>query len=214
MLARIAVAALASSISAGNITDLRTFAVPAGGIQPTTSAGTVTAPFDGQFRYNTDTDQLQVWDGAAWQQAGAVDGPRGIVGNGYNTVVSSIWNSTTEVQVQVLGAVPMVSGRRYKITSVVRVGNAGGTNTAGDLVLLKHKVDGTGKSSHTFVSVATVAGVASNCLTYVTFLDDATTGNHAVSLTGSNLAGTGVHQILATGTDRCSLTVEDIGSRV
>lgn len=213
-LARITVGAAVSSINAGNITDRRVFAVPAGGVQPTTSGATVTAPHEGQLRYDTDTDTIRAWDGSAWQQVGARHAPRGIVAYGYNTANSSAWTTSSDVTVQTVSA-PMVSGRRYLVVSEAKIGNAGGTNTAGDYVVMRHKVGGTSKSSHPFVTASAVAGLAGNAFTYTTLIDDATTATHTVILTGANISGSGTHQILAaTPADRCFIAVMDVGSLV
>ncbi len=215
VLARVTVPAGATSITAANLTDLRMFAVPAGGVQPATSGTAITAPHAGQVRHDTDTGQMRVWDGAAWQQVGAVAAPRGMIGYGYNNVNSAAWTSSTEVQVQVVGSVAMVSGRKYKITSHVRIGNGGGANTAGDFVILRHKIDGTSKGSTSFLTGSAVSGLAPDCFTYSTLVDDATTGTHTVSLTAANLSGSGSHQLLAAApADRCWLAVEDIGAAV
>lgn len=66
-LARVVVGAGVSSISAGNITDLRQFTVPGGGILPTTSSDTPVGPFAGLARYDTDKKELRVYDGAAYE---------------------------------------------------------------------------------------------------------------------------------------------------
>jgi hypothetical protein len=137
--------------------------------------------------------------------------PRGIVKRGYNTVNSSPWNSTTQVVVQTLSGVPMVAGRAYTITSSCHVGNAGAANTAGDFVVMRHRIASTAKSAHSFVTTSAIDGLAPDCFTYVTEIDDASTGSHTVDLTGSNLAGGGSHRILAASGDRCFIKVTDEG---
>lgn len=66
-LARVVVGAGVSSISAGNITDLRQFAVAAGGVLPVLSTDTPTGPWAGMTRYDTDTKALRSYDGTAWE---------------------------------------------------------------------------------------------------------------------------------------------------
>lgn len=213
-LARITVGAAVSSINAGNITDRRVYAVPAGGVQPTTSGATVAAPYEGQMRYDADTDTVRAWDGSAWQQVGAKHAPRGVVAFGYNNANSSAWTSSSDVTVQTVSA-PMVAGRRYLIVSEAKIGNAAGSNVAGDYVVMRHKVGGTAKSSHPFVTASATVGLAGNAFTYTTLIDDATTGTHTVILVGANISGSGSHQILAASpADRCFIAVLDVGSLV
>ncbi len=158
---------------------------------------------------------MRVWDGSAWQQVAAVAAPRGVIGYDYNNVNSSAWTSSTEIQVQVVGSVPMVAGRKYKIASHMRVGNGGGANVAGDFAILRHKIDGASKGSTSFLTSSAISGLAPDCMTYSTLVDDATTGTHLVSLTAANLSGSGSHQLLAAApADRCWLAVEDIGAAV
>lgn len=65
VLARVNVAALASSILNANITDLRTYAGQIGSI-PTTSAAHPTAIRPGHKIYDTDTAQELIWNGSVW----------------------------------------------------------------------------------------------------------------------------------------------------
>lgn len=68
-IAQIAVAAAATSISSGNITDKRTFTAATGGVIPCTSATrpTATAVAPGQLAYETDTKRWIFSDAAVWR---------------------------------------------------------------------------------------------------------------------------------------------------
>lgn len=60
ILADVAVGASVTSISAGNITDVRQFTVGLGGVLPAPSAVAPNRPHPGQIIYQTDTDLLEV----------------------------------------------------------------------------------------------------------------------------------------------------------
>lgn len=68
VLARVAVAAAASSIVNANITDLRTFATGVGGLHRCTAATrpTTVSLYEGLKIYEVDTGLVQQYDGAAW----------------------------------------------------------------------------------------------------------------------------------------------------
>ncbi|MFF7561967.1 hypothetical protein ACFZB4_18590 [Streptomyces pseudovenezuelae] len=74
VLADIAVAPSQTSVSSGNITDIRQYAVAAGGIVPVASSAAPTRPHPGQVLYYTDTDAFYVG-----QQAGTVRQVREVV---------------------------------------------------------------------------------------------------------------------------------------
>ena len=66
-LARVAVAANATSITAGNITDLRVFTAAAGGIIPVPNrAGRPAAPYPGQAVYVREDGVTEAFDGTGW----------------------------------------------------------------------------------------------------------------------------------------------------
>lgn len=66
-LARVAVAAAATTITSANITDLRTYAHSAGGLQVVTSGTRPASAYEGQQVYESDTDRVVLWNGSAWQ---------------------------------------------------------------------------------------------------------------------------------------------------
>ncbi len=66
VLARVTVAAAASSITSGAITDLRAFTTALGGCLPCLSTTRPSAPYAGQTVFETDTKLFRVWDGTAW----------------------------------------------------------------------------------------------------------------------------------------------------
>jgi hypothetical protein len=66
VLARVAVAAATSSITAGAVTDIRSFTTALGGCLPCLSTGRPAAPYAGQSIFETDTKLFRVYDGTAW----------------------------------------------------------------------------------------------------------------------------------------------------
>ncbi|WP_154677074.1 hypothetical protein [Parafrankia discariae] len=214
ILARVTVGAGVTSIPATAITDLRVFTVATGGILPTLFGATVSNPYDGMARYDTDTDTLRVFDGANWQYVGAPSAPRGIIAKAYNTIGTVGWRNGPEVSQQFLSFVPFVAGRRYRMVSNLRIGSAGGANTPGDFVVLSHKIGGVRKSQYEFVTSPALQGLTPDCMTYETLVDDVTTGSQNCTLDAVNLSGTGYHQIIAGGGIRCVFYVEDLGSLV
>lgn len=73
-LARVTVAANATTISSGNITDLRpSWTVALGGLLPvasSTARGTLTGLYDGYTIYRQDRDWVEIYDGSAWRVQG------------------------------------------------------------------------------------------------------------------------------------------------
>ena len=74
-LAQVLVPANASSITTADITDTRTYTVALGGVLPALSTGKPAQPYQGQVIYNTDTGQVQVYNGTSWQAVNTGLGP-------------------------------------------------------------------------------------------------------------------------------------------
>jgi hypothetical protein len=80
-LAEVYVAAGATTIANADITDLRTpasneaFTVTSNFQILTTAERNALTPYPGQVIYNSDTDEVQVWDGASWVVVGAPPPP-------------------------------------------------------------------------------------------------------------------------------------------
>lgn len=70
VLARIAVAAGATTITSGTVTDLRPRAGVAGAIVTCTTATRPASPSVGQPIFETDTGLVKIWNGAAWVSIG------------------------------------------------------------------------------------------------------------------------------------------------
>jgi hypothetical protein len=68
LLAEVAVAANASTITAGNITDRRVYTVALGGVLPCLSTALPADPSPGQAVWLTDINALDVFDGSAYQR--------------------------------------------------------------------------------------------------------------------------------------------------
>jgi hypothetical protein len=83
VLATVAVASGATSITSGNITDKRTWSVALGGVLPVLSTALPASPYPGQMVYCADTGKVLVWQGPAspspssWQSPGTGMGPWG-----------------------------------------------------------------------------------------------------------------------------------------
>lgn len=213
-LARVLIPAGASSVS--TITDLRVFAAASGGIILSTSGATISGAYAGLTRWDTDTEVMRTYDGSAWQQVAAAGAPRGLIAKGRNTVNTSAFNSSTPVTLQNLGSVPMISGRRYKITSYLPIGNNTGTQTAGEYMRFKHKIGSTVKNTCYDISQSSLAGLIGNSIMFVTLIDDTTTGTFAVTCTGELASGSGNHQIIVDNNAATLMNppimVEDLGT--
>lgn len=71
VLARVTVAAGASTVTNANITDLRAATVSLGGITPSAGATDVAGAYAGQYRDNLVTRDLERWNGTTWVPVGA-----------------------------------------------------------------------------------------------------------------------------------------------
>lgn len=65
-LAQVQVNAAATTITNSNITDLRTFTVPLGGVLPVLTTGRPATPYKGQAIYETNTNRPAWWNGSGW----------------------------------------------------------------------------------------------------------------------------------------------------
>lgn len=70
ILARVTIAAAASSITNANITDLRPWNAALGGIAPCTSSARPSNPYSGLHGYELDTKRTIRYDGTNWHQLG------------------------------------------------------------------------------------------------------------------------------------------------
>lgn len=66
VIARVAVAAAATTVTNANITDLRTRSYAVGGTCVCTSSLRPSSPYEGQLIYETDTDKVLAYNGSAW----------------------------------------------------------------------------------------------------------------------------------------------------
>lgn len=213
-LARVAIPANASAV--GTITDLRAFCAALGGIVPCTSFSGPAQPYDGMAIYETDTDVLAIYDGSAYVQVGASGAPRGLIAKGRNTVVPTGFTTSADVVQQSLSSVPMIAGRRYRITSYLPIGNNNATQVAGDLMRFKHKIGSTVKNTDYASSQSALQGLIGNSIKMITLVDDATTGTFTITATGANASGSGNHQVIvdnnAATLMQPPITVEDLGT--
>lgn len=92
VLARVNVAAAASSITNANIDNLRTRAFALGGICTCTSITRPTSPFEGLWIYETDTDRAYVYNGTQWQPVSGgykADGSAWTAGTSYSAITGA-----------------------------------------------------------------------------------------------------------------------------
>jgi hypothetical protein len=127
-LARVAVAANATSITAGNITDLRPRAAGLGGIRVATSTTRPASPTEGDFIWESDTDGLKQYTTATtgwvppWNLPWGVQAitvmpalSAGSPQTGITTTATTLsWGSTT-----CAATATLVANRRYRVVVVV-----------------------------------------------------------------------------------------------
>jgi hypothetical protein len=127
-LARVSVAANATSITSGNITDLRPRAASLGGIRVATSTTRPSSPTEGDFIWETDTDALKVYTTATTGWVPPWNLPWGVQAittmpalsaaspqTGITTTATTLsWGSTT-----CAATATLVSNRRYRVVAVI-----------------------------------------------------------------------------------------------
>lgn len=94
VLAQIAVAAAAASITNANITDKRAFTAALGGLVVCTSTTRPSVPYDGMPVYETDTDRVAVYNGVIWTYADIIPMPRRTMAKLRQTAAQSLANNT------------------------------------------------------------------------------------------------------------------------
>lgn len=175
VLARVAVAANATTIVSGNITDLRTYAY--GQSQTPTFASTserdtyLPTPVDGMVCYinsNDANEGLYTYNGTSWRKGPGWNAPWGyltqINGSAINTVLRA-GSSSASVDF-VSGSYTHVNNRRVRVTAVANGSWTTGSNTAWrlqqgstNIAYADHAVTGTLGGS-TSVGIATTDGTS------------------------------------------------------
>lgn len=130
VLARVAVAANATSVTTANITDLRPRASALGGVEVCTSTRRPASPNVGEMIYETDTGKNLVYYGATtgWQPPWGQ--PWGVVGHfSTSTTYSRNSNTTAEINTAFRLSVSTFANRRLLLTFRANLQNvdAGGT---------------------------------------------------------------------------------------
>jgi hypothetical protein len=101
LLATIAVAANAASITAGNITDARVYTVSAGGTLPmANTSGGITGPA-GMYAHDLSSGRLKVSDGAGNARQPKIAATAAVYNNTVGSAVAAVGSYTTIVQVTV-----------------------------------------------------------------------------------------------------------------
>ena len=70
-----------------------------------------TAPYEGQFIYETDTDMLAIWNGTAWRYIASTTATNGSVLQVQSTTLATIWSSNV-----VSGGIADITGLSASIT--------------------------------------------------------------------------------------------------
>lgn len=214
-IARVRVDANVTSIVNAKITDIRPYTAALGGLIPVVSSARPSTPWSGMGLVETDTLALSFWDAgtSTWQRYACVKDSRGLVAYGYNSVNTGAFTSPGLV-VQTLSAVPMISGRRYKVEGYVPIGNNGGSEVAGDYLELVVRVGGATKNAWSANSLAATAGLVSQVGRPEALITDASTGTFTVDILAKRLSGAGTHQLLAGGDYNPFIAVFDEGANI
>ena len=177
-------------------------------------------PAEGEFSYLLDVNELDSYDGAAWQQVWRSGAPRGIMATPISTTTDSAGFGATEAQDTNLGNYTFtgVTGRRYvpRLNNAMMVSGA-----AGDGYYIRIRDGGAGAPTNasTIVSelymVTNVTNQAIPIIQLPTFT--VTSGTHTLGLfivryAGANTATISSSGHQAGGTRGRELYVEDIGN--
>jgi len=76
-----------------------------------TSGTRPTAPYEGQFIYETDTDMLAIWNGTAWRYIASTTATSGSILQVQSTTLATIWSSNV-----VSGGIADITGLSASIT--------------------------------------------------------------------------------------------------
>lgn len=202
VLARVAVGAAATSIVAGNLTDLRPRAAALGGTVVCLSTTRPTTDlYEGLHIYETDTDKEWVWDNATWNL------PKNRAGGalGRATRTSDQGGITAETDLTGLSVtVDVGAGRLIRISAKIEAFS----NVANDAVVLKIK-EGVTILDNTTGPMMSQGGVSVGVKSSVLVTPSA--GSHTYKLTLARAVGSGT-VTLSAGPDRTAfILVEDIG---
>lgn len=203
VLARVAVAALASSITNANITDYRPGTSALGGALMTASAA-VRQPSNqqGQLLYNTDTYALKqgTTNTTGYQQIWNM--PWGVLD--YKTVTANQSSITTEVDLTNLtSTLTYVANRRIRLSFEMHIVET--TYVAGDNLNVFIKEGAT-----VLYQVNSVAYATSITLSGSVVITPST-GSHTYKLTAARGGGTGTMAMYAASTYPAWIMVEDLG---
>jgi hypothetical protein len=214
VLARVAVAANASSIVTANITDLRTIANVAGSVPTFTTAALATtaipSPVDGQAYYlntNTETEGPQWWNGSAWRLPWNM--PWGEVG--YASITTNTTQSTTRGNTGLsvtTATIPANRVLKHTVTGMVLFGSVN------DMARFSIFTGSTGGSSIFQADYMPFSGSTANAYT-VSFTYYETTSSSAAltrRITQERIVGTSSWvQMFCDANRPATYIVEDIG---
>lgn len=177
-------------------------------------------PAEGEFSYLLDVNELDSYDGAAWQQVWRAGAPRGIMATPISTTTDATLLSTPEAQDTNLGNYTFtgVTGRRYapRLSNATMISGAAGD---GYLIRLRDGGAGAPTNASTIVSETYAVTNVSNQPVPINQLPSftVTSGVHTLGLfvlrySGSNTATISSSGHQAGGTRGRELYVEDIGN--
>lgn len=207
VLARVAVAAGATSITTANITDLRTQSDISARLpvysSTTTRAVAIPSPTDGQGAYlnaGDTTEGVEFWNGTAWRRPWSL--PWGVVGKAKATADTTL-STVSQTSIGLAASFTAVTNRQYRISftaSVLASGAALQTCTF-ELWNAAAKVEGLCSVSVNSTAYYGISGTAY-----------ATASAGSVTWTVRALAGGGGGTVVHKGTVSPGwITIEDIG---
>lgn len=205
VLARVTVAAAATSIVNANITDLRTYAASAGAVVRCLSTGRPTgaALYPGLTIDELDTGNLLRWDGTRWALPANIAGGR----VAFAQITANQTGITADVDITGLTATfTAVPTRRYRVTFEAFV-----SADAGSTVVAPFLSGGAGptqlQSAQVICSTAGVLtkAVCSRILTGIS-------GSYTVNARIVRVSGSGVVTVWAASVYPAFLLIEDIGT--
>lgn len=201
VLARVAVAALASSITNANITDLRPRAAARGGVIVCTSTTRPSVPTAGDLIYETDTKKLLEYQDSTLEWTLPWNMPWGYMGISSITSNSSAFTATADILS--LSLTSVAPNRRIKLTAFARTSQSGSGASANNILI----TDG---SNNGLISTSETTSGSSFATTHVPFV--VTTSGSGGSLTFKIRGAAGVSTVVAaTVSAPAFLVAEDVG---
>jgi hypothetical protein len=201
-LARVAVAAGATSITNANITDLRPRAAARGGVIVCTSSTRPSAPTAGDLIYETNTKKLLEYQDSTLGWTPPWNLPWGLVGSANLTSNSSSFTTQTDIS-GLSVTFTSVSGRKYRVSTNVNLQSTVATDDVRGYLF----VDGV--STATMVAHLSLADRAYRVQDHT--IVSGTGSSMTVKIRGQRQAGSGTCTCSNNSSNSSWLIVEDVG---